>query len=235
MKSKVYIFVSLVLVFLVVLSTEAGAETYHFGNISNNDVLDAGIGESQLTVDVTDATVGDDAMVLFTFNNTGAFACSITDVYFDDGVIIGSPQLIDADDGIGGDPGVDFSLGASPSNLPAHNNIYPAFYATETFNSDSDSPIQPMGVNPGESLGILFSIINGQNFDSVITALDVGFNPDLYYDGTDWAYDVLRIGIHVQGFEGEGSESFVAVPTPTAVLLGLLGLGVVGLKLRKHA
>jgi len=45
----------------------------------------------------------------------------------------------------------------------------------------------------------------------------------------------LRIGIHVQGFDGEGSESFVNTPVPGAVLLGLLGLGAGWLKLRKSA
>ena len=56
------------------------------------------------------------------------------------------------------------------------------------------APAQPNGVNPGESLGIVFDLIGGQAFADTIAALADGG---------------LRIGIHVQGFEDGGSESFV--------------------------
>ena len=38
----------------------------------------------------------------------------------------------------------------------------------------------------------------------------------------------LRVGIKVQGFEGEGSESFLAVPVPAAVWGGASLLGALG-------
>jgi hypothetical protein len=202
---------------------QAHAIPFGFHNITANNVNDALIGERQLYVDVTDPGLGS---VLFTFFNTGPDASAITDVYFDDGTLLALAGLIDADEGSGGDPGVDFSIGASPSNLPGGSEIDPPFSATAGFSSDADPPVQPDGVNPGESLGILFDLQAGSDFSEVIAQLSSG---------------ALRIGIHVQGFESEGSESFVndpePIPEPATMLLfgtGLIGLAGVGRTLRKR-
>lgn len=205
----------------LLLSTgSANALTLGFGNISANNVGDATIGEAQLTVDITDAGGG---QVLFTFKNAGPAASSITDVYFDDGTLLGIASLIDADEG-GGDAGVDFSQLASPGNLPSANSADPVFETTAGFSADSDAPAQPNGVNPGESLGVVFDLINGKTFADTLVALDIG-----------GGVDGLRIGIHVQGFAGGGSESFVngggdpiaGVPEPG--VLSLVGFSLLGM------
>jgi hypothetical protein len=90
-------------------------------------------------------------------------------------------------------------MGATPRNLPGASQASPRFETTNGFSADSESPTQPSGVNPGESLGILFSLRPGKSFADVLTHLG---------DGS------LRIGIHVQGFAGGGSESFVNLPEP---------------------
>lgn len=165
--------------------TSARAVTYGFSNISANDVNDAAIGEAQLSVDVTDAGAG---RVLFTFNNSGPEASSITDVYFDDGHLLGISSIESSS-------GVSFSLGASPGNLPSANNIDPAFQTTAGFSADSDPAAQPNGVNPGEWLKIYFDLKEAdQDYNTVLQ---------------DLANGALRIGIHVQGFDGGGSEAFV--------------------------
>lgn len=164
---------------------------------------------------------------MFTFFNIGLDASSITDVYFDDGGLLGIAGLIDVDDnalGSFGDSGVDFSQGASPPKLPSRNNVTPSFVTTAGFLADSDPPTQPNGVNPGESLGILFNLAPTKTFADVIANLD---NPP-----------DLRIGIHVQGYASGGSETFVnntsggippeVIPEPGTLLLlgsGLAGLG----------
>jgi hypothetical protein len=206
----------------------AEALTLNFVNITNNNPANAAIGEAQLKVDVTDPG---NNQVLFTFNNAGPAASSITDVYFEDGTLLGIAQITNG-------TGVDFSQGASPGNLPGGNSITPAFNASAGFTADSNPPVQPNGVNPGESLDVLFNLINGQTFDDTLAALaqtSLFGNPP----------GGLRIGIHVQGFADGGSESFVnvppdlpppgpAVPEPMTVLgTGMaLGLGTLFQKQR---
>jgi hypothetical protein len=217
-------------------ATPASAVVLGFDNISANNVTNAASGEAQLGVEVTDAGSN---QVSFRFFNTGPAASSIADVYFDDGTLLGIAALIDADDGVGGDSGVDFTQFASPSNLPSANSVSPPFETTVGFSADSDSPAQPNGVNPGEELYVIFDLIGGQDFNDTLAALDLGGNTG-----------GLRIGIHVQGFANGGSESFVNTPPDdplppaqnvaepeTLLLLGLAfaGLGVGSMRRRRRS
>ena len=166
----------------------------------------------------------------FLFTNTGPDASSITDVYFDDGTLLGIATITNT---LGL---VEFSQLASPPDLPGGNNVSSPFVTTAGFSADSDPPAQPFGVNPGESLGITFDLQAGGGFDNIIDELDSG---------------ALRIGIHVQGYSSGGSESFInngisngnggnggnggnngndgngVIPAPGAIMLGGIGVGVV--------
>ena len=71
-------------------------------------------------------------------------------------------------------------------------------------------------MNPGETLGLVFALLGGSDFDDVLNALAGG---------------QLLIGIHVQAFASGGSESFINVapiPVPAAFLLYGSGLALVG-------
>ena len=214
MKIKISIVLLLVGAFFLCTVMPAHALRLGFYNISANIVGDAAIGEAQLWVDVTDAGYDNGVyQVLFTFGNTGSMASSICDVYFDDGSLLGIASIDNSD------PGVAFSQLASPGNLPSANSINPPFVTTAGFLADSDPPVQPMGVNPGESLGIFFDLQGTQTFADVLAELS---------DGR------LRIGIHVQGFESGGSESFVnSVPDASIMLLLGPSLILLGLFSRK--
>ena len=144
--------------------------------------------------------------VYFAFTNIGPEASSITDVYFDDGALLGIASIVNT-------PGLtEFSQLATPENLPGANNASPPFQTTAGFSADSDPPVQPLGVNPGEYLGIIFDLQAGSVFRDVVDNLGSG---------------ALRIGIHVQGYSYGGSESFVngnqVIPAPGAIVLCSIG------------
>lgn len=227
-RKVVFVFVLL----LCALGTRVGtvhAQTFNFWNITNNDPVNAAVGEAQFSLEVTDGEQNP-GHVVFIFRNEGPDPASITDVYFDDGTLTSLTELIDLDDPTDplhpwfgmGDSGVDFSPGASPADLPGGDDPdlmsalpYPQslFETSLGFSADSDPPPPSMGVEPGEWLGIEFSM-NGGILDDVIAELQ-NFT--------------LRVGIHVQAFENGGvdSESFMATPEPATVcLLGLGGLAL---------
>lgn len=91
--------------------------------ITNNNAGDCTIGETQLGVELSSFGIGSGANggdeVLFTFTNTGPDQSTTSEIYFDDGSLLGIAGLIDADEGIGGDPNVDFSQGANPPTCQA--------------------------------------------------------------------------------------------------------------------
>jgi hypothetical protein len=186
----------------------------------------------QLSVEVTDLGEGGTIVVdgttisvnrvVFTFRNTAEVTSSITDVYFDDGSLFGIAEVT-------GSPGTSFSHPATPGDLPGWNTVDPPFDTTDQFSADASTT--PNGVDAADEwVGIIFNLQPGEDFDDVLTALGLGFtNP------TDPGS--LRIGIHIQGFDPipgtSASESFVLVPLPAGILLGMLGLGYAGWRLRR--
>jgi len=158
--------------------------TLGFYNITHNNAGDAAIGESQFFVDVT----GGGSKVTFTFRNTGPQPSVITEIYFDDGSLLGIAAIHD------NPPGVDYVPDASPPDLPGGNNLVPPFEVTQGFLAEPSAPPAQSGVGPGESLAIEFDLVPGKTLQDVLDELA---------DGT------LRIGIRGQSFASGGSESFV--------------------------
>ena len=215
MKKGVFLLVVL-LVGALFLCAPAMAIPLGFQNITNNNPVNAAIGEAQLSVEVTPYPSSTN-QVLFYFSNVGPSRSSIADVYFDDGDLFTFGLILNS-------TGVSFSPGAAPRNLPGGNTIH--FVANRALSVDSNSPTQPNGVNPGENLGIVLVLLPGNDFQNVLDELASGD---------------LRVGIHVQGFASGGSESFVnnpnPVPEPATMLLfgvGLMGIGSVVRKRLRH-
>ena len=184
--------------------------TFGFDRITSNSVNTAGVGESQLFVEVIDAGSG---KVTFLFTNTGPEASSITDIYFDDD----ADTLLNIDNIDNSDPGVQFTAGAAPGDLPSGNTLLNPFEATAGLTADSDAPVSSNGINPGESLPITLSLSNSSSYAGLLNAIDG---------------NTLRIGLHVQAFADGASESYVnttVVPAPSAILLGSIGLGFIRL------
>lgn len=186
---------------------------------SSSNATNAATGEAQMRMTVSDTGfVGGFQTVRFRFDNLGPIASSISDVYFDDGTFLKSIAIT------GQSAGVDFSLGASPKELPRANQI--GFKTTFGFLADSDSPTQPKGVNPNEWLDITLTLQTGTTYQTVLDALVAGQAPN--YNSLPSNIHTLRVGIHVQGYADGGSESFsngppegppggsVPVPLPAA-------------------
>jgi hypothetical protein len=182
---------------------------------------DGAIGEAQFSVDITDPGGG---QVLFTFKNKeGGAQSTISEIYFDDGALLGISSIVN------NSPNINFVGGsANPGNLPSGNNLTPPFVATEGFVADAEivqGGIKP-GVDPGESVGIYFDLKPTMTYTNVLAALALPL-PHVYESSNPSGQDNwLRIGIHVTNYASGGSEGFVnnPVPLPGAVLL--LGAGM---------
>ncbi|MCG3125817.1 MAG: hypothetical protein CHACPFDD_00644 [Phycisphaerae bacterium] len=184
----------------------AWADMYGFTNITHNNASDAAAGEAQLSFNVSDLGGG---LIQFEFLNVGQLLMSITDIYFDDNKHDTFANISAITNG----SGVSFSVGARPRDLPGGNAVN--FETTPGLSADSNSPVQSNGVNPGEFVRLRLALKQGLTFADVIARLNSA---------------ALRVGIHVQGFDCGGSESFVnnpgppPVPAPAAALLGAVGL-----------
>jgi hypothetical protein len=191
----------------------ASAEIFGFSCITNNLASDCAILESQVYMEVDAGAI--ENTVAFLFTNVGPAASSITDVYFNDLMppLLGSPAYITSSSG------VSFSADCSPPNLPGGQD----YGFTTSYCADSNTPTQPMGVNPGEWLSIAYTLQGDSTLANVIAALISG---------------TYRVGLRIQGFASGGSESGINGPPrqvtePSVLALMGIGLLIIGMRLRR--
>ena len=188
---------------------------------------------------------------MFVFQNSAAQQSSITDVYFQDGTLLGISTVF-------GTAGVAFGYPATPSDLPSGKNLDPDFVTTVGFSADSTPPTMSNGVNTyAEAVGVLINLSPNKSFTDLTLAMTRALaDPKSLWWSDSYAVrkqhglhipgapDGLRIGIHVQGFANGGSESFVngpekdnliANPEPSSLVLAALGcLGLTGAVVRSR-
>jgi hypothetical protein len=208
----------------------SGMITLDFGGITENDTTggNKSTGESQLQVDILDGggifrVVNH--TVSFVIKNIGTNQSTVTDIFFmDQRGLLESILLIDDSQ-----PGVDYTHPSNQNNLPGGAAV--GFFANDGFSAMPTPPPSQNGIDPGESVTIVFAFANiflrdddgdGEDeehfttFDSIIESLQ---------DGS------FQIGMRVQNFVDGGSESFlniVPVPLPVPMFAGLAGLGLIG-------
>jgi hypothetical protein len=235
-KRPVFLGVLLFVVLTFAAGSANAAVTYGFYNTyPNEDPVNGDIGEAQFFVTVSETSVADQVLFIFENRDIGPATASSTicDIYFDDGTLLGIAELRDMDDaidGVLGDAGVDFSQWAAAPDFPTApanpSSVVPEFETTAGFSLDSDpANVHDWGINPGESLGVLFNLKTGMTYDSVLIALG---DPTNTIDG-------LRIGIRAQGLfdiSPDNSEHYInnpaPIPAPGAIMLGSVGIGLVG-------
>ena len=188
----------LITVTLALHAVSAQAELFAFYSITDNDPSGYAqfVGESQLYMDVTLLSMGQVSLV---FTNTGPVASSVSRIYFDYNPEL-SLSLVTINDG----GGVEYAANPSnPKNLPSGNNQTEAFISDLAFSSDNPSPHK--GINPYESLELIFNHNDAYNFLDSLES------------------EELRVGLHVISL-GEYSESFVNnIPEPATAPLFFLG------------
>jgi hypothetical protein len=197
---------------LLLFTLPGAAHALSFECITDNSSSDCAAGEEQLTLSVSDAGNG---QVLYTLTNEGSEAMSVASIYFDD-----ASSVLEEIASIDGSSGVSFSEDGSPPVLPGGNG--PAYSFSPSFRARADNPAPRYGVNPGESLTILFDIADSATFADVIAAMADGDTS-------------LRVGLHVIAFESGGSESFIAMPIPEPTTAVLMAAGLIGLAIRRRA
>lgn len=192
----------------------ASALTLPLTAITSNGAASVAQGLAGVSVSVTQVAGG----VRFGISVGGLDAMSVSNIYWDNSAgVLGSISLLDPSG-----PGVAFVVDPSPGNLPAGSTV--GF--TEHFEVRALPPPSSGGMNPGESLGVEFSLAASTTFSDVSSALASG---------------QLRIGMHVIAFANGASESFVSlppqeqpvIPLPTGASLAAAGLALVGSRRRR--
>ena len=197
---------------LLATPRDSSAEIFGFDCISTGAPTDCAILEAQLSVNVTAGV--EPNQVAFQFTNSGPSASSISEIYFQDPI-----PLLGALYSISSSAGVSYTSNCNPNNLPGGAPLgFTTTYCAER------SGNQQTGVNPGESVTIIYTLQSGYDLDDVLAAIN---------DGS------YRMGLHVIGFADRGSVSGIdtpntSVPEPTSLLFVTTGLLLGGLGLNRR-
>lgn len=142
--------------------------------------------------------------ILITFTNAVGTDSSISEIYIDDGTIVGQSAVLNSLGGF-----TQFTGGgASPVNLPGGNTLVPAFVATSIFSADAQgNPSRGVDTST-DILGIAYTLFPGLDLADVQAAL---------YDGS------LRIGVHVRSIGAGGQSDAFVNPEPATFAIMSLG------------
>jgi len=154
----------------------------------------------------------DNGLARFEFHNESTFASSITDIYFDDGIV----STLTSISNIESSAGVSFSPYAKPGNLPGGNELDRPFMTTNGLSADSDSPhLSDNGVNSATEWVALLMVM-----EDAVSLADIN---------NELLNGELRVGMHIQAFSDGQSEGAITAEVPEPSTIALLALGALGL------
>jgi hypothetical protein len=196
---------------VLVCGSAAYAEpvTLNFTRITSNSSENVA-PQMTCVVDLFQAAAGGNPEVVsFRFQNAVGIQSSISEVYFDDGPLLGIASMDQV--------GASFTGGgATPGDLPGGQDLTPAFNATRAFSADAQgNPSNGLDV-ASDYLEMRFNLINDKTFGDILASIN---------DGS------LRIGLHVHSIgQGANSDGFVNTPPSVVIPLpGAAGMGLAGL------
>jgi hypothetical protein len=196
---------SIAVVMCLVGGRAAAVPLASFDCITNNDAGDCTIGETQLSASLVAS--GSNALLTIRMTNTDIDKAVVQRVFVDSSIV--SAISFSASGGIGQ---VTFSADSSPGVLPGGSGFVTAASAS----ASNPKPRHGIGYhnqdqNPGQ-FGEFLLTLSGGDFDALVADLSVG--------------------VHVIGFDSDGSEAYVSQPTPEPSTAVLVALGLVGLQAR---
>lgn len=148
------------------------------------------------------------SQILFTAQNNVGIASSISEIYFDDG-LLGPSQVFNS---LGGSTSFTGG-GANPGDLPGGGPV--GFTATQSFSADAQGN-PSLGVDTAQDIvGIFFGLGAFADYNAVVDAVNTGD---------------LRFGYHIRsiGVAGESDSYVSVVPVPAAVWMFGSALGLLG-------